>query len=232
MSKKSFNLDSFYQLLKGRVFHNIDYQSWLLECMKNAALPIHAKFGPVINEFVLSTFLTDQCQRIPENVVEAYFEDCSTISTSQILMLLYILTFNDYIIAFKTEPKLMSMNNAKEQKAYSVDLLDRIPIRFILNHVESYQNGNAYKSIYSDLLALSANLYPELFDIQSFLIQEGKDSAMDSLWHIKTVYRDWKKNLTTAELEQLLSQWETNVSTVVDGMSVCDERQGDEIFMP
>lgn len=53
MSKKSFNLDSFYQLLKGRVFHNIDYQSWLLECMKNAALPIHAKFGPVINEFVL-----------------------------------------------------------------------------------------------------------------------------------------------------------------------------------
>lgn len=53
MSKKSFNLDSFYQLLKGRVFHNIDYQSWLLECMKNATLPIHAKFGPVINEFVL-----------------------------------------------------------------------------------------------------------------------------------------------------------------------------------
>lgn len=123
-------------------------------------------------------------------------------------------------------PKLTSI------AAYSVDLLDRIPIRFILNHVESYQNGNAYKSIYSDLLALSANLYPELFDIQSFLIQEGKDSAMDSLWHIKTVYRDWKKNLTTAELEQLLSQWETNVSTVVDGMSVCDERQGDEIFMP
>lgn len=148
-------------------------------------------------------------------------------------MLLYILTFNDYIIAFRTEPKLMSMNNVKEQKgirlnqsaapkltlivAYSVDLLDRIPIRFILNHVESYQSGNAYKSIYSDLLALSANLYPELFDIQSFLIQEGKDSTVDALWNIKTVYKDWKKNLTTTDLEQLLGQWETNIPTVVDG---------------
>lgn len=101
--------------------------------------------------------------------------------------------------------------------AYSVDLLDRIPIRFILNHVESYLNGNAYKSIYSDLLALSANLYPELFDIQSFLIQEGKDSTVDTLWNIKTVYKDWKKNLTTTDLEQLLGQWETNIPTVVDG---------------
>lgn len=107
-----------------------------------------------------------------------------------------------------------------------MDLFDRIPIRFILNHVESYQHGNAYKSIYSDLLALSANLYPELFDIQSFLIQEGRDSTVDSLWQIKTVYRDWKKNLTTAELEQLLSQWETNVSTVVDGMSVMNAKGG------
>lgn len=34
-------------------------------------------------------------------------------------MLLYILTFNDYIIAFQTEPKLMSMNNTKEQKGTS-----------------------------------------------------------------------------------------------------------------
>ena len=86
-----------------------------------------------------------------------------------------------------------------------------------MNHVESYQSGNAYKSIYSDLLALSANLYPELFDIQSFLIQEGKDSTVDALWDIKAVYKDWRKNLTIIELEQLLGQWETNVSLVVDG---------------
>lgn len=86
-----------------------------------------------------------------------------------------------------------------------------------MNHVESYQSGNAYKLIYSDLLALSANLYPELFDIQSFLIQEGKDSTVDALWDIKAVYKDWRKNLTIIELEQLLGQWETNVSLVVDG---------------
>jgi hypothetical protein len=69
-----------------------------------------------------STFLTDQCLKIPEETIQTYFEDCSNISTKQILILLYVLTFNDYIIAFRTEPKLMalagssSFNIAQEQK--------------------------------------------------------------------------------------------------------------------
>lgn len=132
MSTKTFSLDSFYQLLKGRVFYNLNYQNWLLDSINNATVPVHPKFGPVINEFVLwldpllmfttdysrpknSTFLTDQCHKIPEEVVRGYFQDCTAISTTQILMLLYILTFNDYIIAFKTDPKLTAINNTKEQ---------------------------------------------------------------------------------------------------------------------
>jgi hypothetical protein len=52
--------------------------------------------------------------------VQSYFEDLTSISTTQVLMLLYVLTFNDYIIAFKTEPKLMALGSsshvAHEQK--------------------------------------------------------------------------------------------------------------------
>lgn len=53
--------------------------------------------------------MTKQCQRIPNDIVQSYFEDLSNISTTQILMLLYVLQFNDYVIAFRTEPKLMAL---------------------------------------------------------------------------------------------------------------------------
>jgi hypothetical protein len=101
---------------------------------------------------------------------------------------------------------------------YSSQLLERIPIRYILNQVESFQGGNAYKSIYSDLLALSANLFPELFDIQSFLIKEGKESESDPLWDIRTTNKNGRNNLNVKVLQQLLNQWETNPNSVIDGM--------------
>jgi hypothetical protein len=63
---------------------------------------------------------------------------------------------------------------------YSTELLDQIPVKYILNHIETYQDGKAYKTIFSDILALSANLYPELFDVTSFLMQEGKE--VDMMW--------------------------------------------------
>lgn len=59
-----------------------------------------------------STFLTPQCQKIPDETVQSYLKDLSNISTTQILMLLYVLTFNDYIIAFKTEPKLVALGSS------------------------------------------------------------------------------------------------------------------------
>jgi hypothetical protein len=89
-----------------------------------------------------------------------------------------------------------------------------VPIRYILNHVESEP---AYKNIYPDLLALSANLYPELFDITSFLIQEGKSSESETLWDTKTVNKDWIQNLPAIELQKLLDQWETNPELVIYG---------------
>jgi hypothetical protein len=67
MSKRSFNLDSFYQLLKGRVFHNIGYQSWLLDCIHNATLPVHSKFSPVINEFVLRYDFFPRCVTLTQH---------------------------------------------------------------------------------------------------------------------------------------------------------------------
>lgn len=59
-----------------------------------------------------STFMTSTCQKIPNDTVQSFFQDLGNISTAQILMLLYVLQFNDYVIAFRTEPKLMALANS------------------------------------------------------------------------------------------------------------------------
>ena len=52
-SKKSFTLESFYQLLHGRIFYgNVDYAQWLMHCIDNASLPIPTIFAHAIKEFV------------------------------------------------------------------------------------------------------------------------------------------------------------------------------------
>ncbi|RCI07062.1 Integrator complex subunit 2, partial [Rhizopus stolonifer] len=178
MNKKVPSLDSFYQLLKGKVFYNTDYQSWLIECMRQATLPIHPKFSLIINEFAISTFTVDKIQKIPEEIILDEFRDYK----------------------------------------YSTQLLDQIPIKYILNHVETFQKGEAYKAIYSDMLAVSANLFPELFEVSSFLIQEGKD--MDMLWDMETKKR--KKNTKKIDLGQLrsvFSQHDTNHTLVIEVLS-------------
>lgn len=47
----------------------------------------------------------------------------------------------------------------------------------MLNHIERYRNGTAYRGIFREFVALTANVYPELFDVKSLLLCEGKDMA-------------------------------------------------------
>lgn len=51
--KDSFSLESFHQLLRGRVFYgNIDYGVWLMQCITTATLPINPMFAVTIKEYV------------------------------------------------------------------------------------------------------------------------------------------------------------------------------------
>lgn len=68
------------------------------------------------------------------------------------------------------------------------------------------------------MIALSANLYPELFDITSFLLQEGKQSESEALWDTKTINKDWIQSLPAKDLKSLLEQWETNPTGVVNAL--------------
>lgn len=60
-------------------------------------------------------------------------------------------------------------------------------------------------------------MYPELFDITNFLLREGKESESEALWDIKTMNKDWIRNLQPVEIKRLLDQWETDPSLVIHG---------------
>lgn len=63
------------------------------------------------------------------------------------------------------------------QTAYTLlDITNKIPLRAMLNYVETTQASKAYSALYPDLINLTANLYPELLDVVSFLLYDGKTS--------------------------------------------------------
>ncbi|KAI9494160.1 hypothetical protein BDB00DRAFT_336399 [Zychaea mexicana] len=140
---------------------------------------LHFLFLPCLDLQSKSSFTVERIQKIPEEVLLPYFENTSEITTPQVLLTLYILKFHDTIISFKTDQKLIVTAHF-EQQEYSASFVGRIPIRLVLNHIEHYKGGSAYRGIYRDFIASAANLYPELFDVTSLLLQEGKQDSIVS----------------------------------------------------
>ncbi|CAG8545128.1 1352_t:CDS:10 [Gigaspora margarita] len=194
----------FYVMLTGGVFHKgrVDIQSWILRQLLQAEIPIHAKIGSLLKAYVRSIF-EDHLYRSPmtkiseERIIEFFLENVTKVTPAHVLMTYYVLTFND----FAKEKKLNHIQNSDQQKtgsssflhgffvhrdfyeivkfnchlAYSPRLTELIQARRILTEAEKCDNGYAYRNIYPELLGLMASNYPEIFDVESFLIEEDRE---------------------------------------------------------
>jgi Integrator complex subunit 2 len=60
--------------------------------------------------------------------------------------------------------------------AYSAALLERVPVKHILDHAEL---SPGFSDIYPDLLCCVANQFPELFDVNAALIAAGSRERTD-----------------------------------------------------
>ncbi|KAI9323255.1 integrator complex subunit 2 [Dichotomocladium elegans] len=198
-SKKSFNLESFHQLLRGRIFYgDMDYGAWLMDCIIHATLPISPMFSIAIKEFVMSVFVVDRVRKIPEESLLPYFEEPSNISPAQVLIALYVLTYHDALIASKTDPKF---SNSRDIPQEEYSFADSIPIRSMLNHIES---DTGYRGIYRDFVAMAANMYPEFFDVTGLLLQESKeDLAVVRRAACSAGYLSYEK------CSMILAQWQS-----------------------
>ncbi|KAI8096694.1 integrator complex subunit 2 [Halteromyces radiatus] len=222
-TRSSHSIDSLYQLLKTRVFYKTNYTSWLLECMINVTLPLHSKFGLLIKEFVYCIFLTsNKVEKIPEEWIRPHLDQVHLMTPKHILLTLYMLQFNDAIISFRTDPKLISLLGAsgvditnQQHMPYTLlDVVHTIPLRAMLNHVETTKGSKVYHSIYPDLANLTANLYPELLDVVSFLLYDGKLNLGRQLRSIR-----YDQFISQDELKQALSEYNSKPDYVLNVLS-------------
>ncbi|CAG8486868.1 6545_t:CDS:10, partial [Scutellospora calospora] len=127
--------------------------------------------------------------KIPEDKIFNFFQESYIkVTPAHVLMTYYVLTLNDvakekklnYVQNSdqqKTESK-NSANKINEPKCLNYKLTELIPARRILFEAGKCNNGYAYRNIYPELLGLMASNYPEIFDIESFLIEEDRETGI------------------------------------------------------
>ncbi|KAI9031805.1 hypothetical protein CLU79DRAFT_730254 [Phycomyces nitens] len=62
-----------------------------------------------------------------------------------------------------------------------------------------------------------ANLFPEIFDVVGFLLQEGKES--DLAYDTKKATRWWTTDMSRDNLGHILSEWKTQPKVVLTALS-------------
>ncbi|KAK9762218.1 hypothetical protein K7432_012268 [Basidiobolus ranarum] len=175
---ESLALTCFNQLLNTRVFqtYGFDIRNWVYQRIIEASLPVSPLLVELIQEYSSSILSTTTISKIPEKELRNIFSESGPISQKQVLLLLYILSYNQNVIRFKKETGQIS-------EQYSDKLVDSIHVMRMLSYTANLQGGLAYKHLYPDLLALTSFHFPYLFNVTSLLTGEERllHSASESM---------------------------------------------------
>ncbi|KAI8061194.1 integrator complex subunit 2 [Gongronella butleri] len=169
---------NLYDLLHNRVYQGIDYQHKLLHCLEEATLPLDPIYPKLIHEYAYSCLL-GSVEKVPEESVETRLQQKGDAWTPcDILLTFYMLCYNDGIVALRTDPKykgLPSWGTHPRHTAYTIfDVVRTVPLRAMLTFIEHH---SGYDAIYPEFVSLTASLFPELLDVTSFLLREGREPA-------------------------------------------------------
>ncbi|KAJ2955332.1 hypothetical protein NQZ79_g8655 [Umbelopsis isabellina] len=199
-----------------------------------ATLPINTQMGPLIKQYVQSIFHSPDVNALPEPLIADTVRQRTVVTPCQVLLLFYILYYNESIPS-----ELLS-----EHQAYSTALLQEIPIKHILSHVETAQG---YRDIYPDLLSCVANQFPYLFDVRAALVETGRRERSDESLKVYIKRMSWssvkealenhidRPNEAISALNQLTKESSVELAkatnTVVSSMlpSLLDDRADDAV---
>ncbi|CAJ0898559.1 5331_t:CDS:10, partial [Entrophospora sp. SA101] len=172
----------FYTMIKGSVFQigKVDIQPWIYNQIMQATTPIHFQLGPLIKAYAQSIFEgylgePSPITKIPENKIFGFFQDnLIEITAAHVLLFYFVLAYNKVVKDMKISCGQQSITIDPQKSAYTPRLTEAIPVRRILFLTERCDNGVAYRNIYPDLLVYITNYYPEIFDIESLLMDEDR----------------------------------------------------------
>uniref|UniRef100_A0A3Q2E6J4 Integrator complex subunit 2 n=1 Tax=Cyprinodon variegatus TaxID=28743 RepID=A0A3Q2E6J4_CYPVA len=176
-----------YQLLRSRAFtkHKVSIKDWIYRQLCETTTPIHTQLIPLIDAYI-NSILTPASKANPEATNQPITEqeilnvfqssagqsDCSRGGrqrhsiTTQLLILYYILSFEENLLASTKQLALMQ----RKPKSYSAALMDQIPIKYLVTQAQGLQQELG--GLHSALLRLLATNYPHLCLVEDWVCEE------------------------------------------------------------
>ncbi|XP_066507111.1 integrator complex subunit 2 isoform X2 [Hoplias malabaricus] len=174
-----------YQLLKSRAFtkHKVSIKDWIFRQLCETSTPLHTQLLPLIDVYI-NSILTPASKANPEATNQPITEqeilnifqgraggDCGKgrvqfSITTQLLMLYYILSYEEALLANTKALALMQ----KKPKSYSAALMDQIPIKYLIRQAQGLQQELG--GLHSALLRLLATNYPHLCMVEDWICEE------------------------------------------------------------
>eukprot|EP00053_Salpingoeca_punica_P013014 m.117110 g.117110 ORF g.117110 m.117110 type:complete len:683 (-) comp16088_c0_seq1:419-2467(-) len=184
-----------FHLVQSRAFikHSVDPSAWICDQLLNASSsePIHSVLPALLQSYadlsldpvgsiasgnvlvprpeeVQSLFAAGPMARIPEQKVSQMLKAAS--HSVQALVLFYVLSFNTLLKKRFLSPVTLLPESFTYPQAYSQQLLDSIPVKEILLHMDTHRA--LYGHFYPLLYSLIASEFPELFWVGTLLLEE------------------------------------------------------------
>ena len=188
-----------HQLLKSRVFskHKVNIKPWIYQQLISTKAPLHPVLPPLIEAYISSVLTTPssragaECHNEPltESEIKAVFSppmfnlgsETGPVSSSgfaaQLCILYYILLYEDSrLTASSGKPHHHAL--PKSQK-YSQELLNDLPIKFLLGKAESMQGK--FEGLFPPLLRLASSQFPHLCLVEDWLIEQRPPTMVAGL---------------------------------------------------
>uniref|UniRef100_A0A3Q4ASC6 Uncharacterized protein n=1 Tax=Mola mola TaxID=94237 RepID=A0A3Q4ASC6_MOLML len=167
-----------YQLLRSRAFtkHKVSIKDWIYRQLCETTTPIHTQLIPLIDAYI-NSILTPASKANPEATNQPITEqEILTVFqrggrqhnsiTTQLLILYYILSYEENLLASTKQLALMQ----KKPKSYSAALMDQIPIKYLVTQAQGLQQELG--GLHSALLRLLATNYPHLCLVEDWVCEE------------------------------------------------------------
>ena len=179
------------QLLKSRVFskHRVNIKPWVYRQLVASQAPLHPALPPLIESYTSSvltvphsrTNIESHNEPLTEAEIRAVFSApqfrldtvdgpvSSSGFAAQLCILYYILLYED-IRQQAASTGSTGSKLAQKHRSYSVQLLNDLPLKYLLGKAESLQGQ--FSGIYPALLRLASSQFPHLCLVSDWLVAE------------------------------------------------------------
>ncbi|XP_072034600.1 integrator complex subunit 2-like [Amphiura filiformis] len=237
-----------YHLLKNRSFakNKVPVKDWIYKQICNTTSPLHPLLPPLLEVFVnsvvvptqvgarqfrnspltereiLSVFKSSSVSLVRTSVSEAVMEVDGTERTSgltaQLLMLYYVLLYEDCLL---NNMKHLVLNN-EQPHSYSSKLMPQIPIKYLLHQCQN--NNTTSPPISSFATTAFATHYPHLCLVEEWLGEEMEEEESGGRQGVMVMER-CKVSCTPEKLKSSLQEVTHNPSRAILLLEALNHRQ-------